>query len=569
MKKNNFLKQNRNLSSKLIALTCMASFFLAFSACNNIIVDDDTGIQSEGNSPHDWVKDFPFVETEYMGEKIWCRYVDGLYIIQGDIIIKDDNDTTAQNDMMPRAARPVGVHELWEKGKVYYHLPIPPDIFSDVIMAMTTIENATNRNIKFIPLYTLEAQYYGYLKGGAIKFVANPNLSNSYVGRRTVSYSQPVNIIPGSYHALHEICHALGLMHEHSRPDRDQHVEIDTANIDPKYRSSDGKYHDFDNWGTIYSIQINPYSDFDIGSVMMYAHNAGSRNGQSTIIWKKGSNPYPPPPIFQLSDGDINVINQMYPYRPVVEPDVVTYSYRITTSNSCELGGELIYAGVPAITEYGFLYREINTTDYKFQSATDMVDVLGVYTYTCELTNLKPDTRYEAVACVWQNGQAIYGDYAANWIRFRTEPEEDDDSEGVLINGVEWATCNVGASSPEGYGGYYTLPEAQEVCPSGWRLPTPDELESLTHNAPSQWTDNGRIFGSDKNTIFLPAAGMYYPEEYSYQGIGVMGFYWSSGSLYNGYHVFSMTFDIISEFSIITEPNWGYKRSCRCVKDKK
>jgi uncharacterized protein (TIGR02145 family) len=115
---------------------------------------------------------------------------------------------------------------------------------------------------------------------------------------------------------------------------------------------------------------------------------------------------------------------------------------------------------------------------------------------------------------------------------------------GVIINGVKWATRNVGklftfADKPEDYGGFYSWYEAQKVCPKGWRLPTISELESLV-NAGSAWIsqngNNGRKFGSNSNNIFLPAAGNVGTAG-NIVGNGLYGIYWSSitsGSLGRG-----------------------------------
>ena len=106
---------------------------------------------------------------------------------------------------------------------------------------------------------------------------------------------------------------------------------------------------------------------------------------------------------------------------------------------------------------------------------------------------------------------------------------------GVEINGVRWATCNVGAAgafvaSPQEYGEFYNWDDAQNACPEGWRLPTTEELQSLDA-AGSTWTTvdgvNGLLFGSGNNTIFLPASGyLHKGKELFYQGKN--GYCWSS-----------------------------------------
>jgi hypothetical protein len=73
--------------------------------------------------------------------------------------------------------------------------------------------------------------------------------------------------------AIHEIGHALGLWHEQSRSDRDDHVEIVWANVDPQYA------HNFDK-----HIQDGQdLGEYDYGSIMHYPATAFSVNGQPTI----------------------------------------------------------------------------------------------------------------------------------------------------------------------------------------------------------------------------------------------------------------------------------------------
>jgi len=142
-----------------------------------------------------------------------------------------------------------------------------------------------------------------------------------------------------------------------------------------------------------------------------------------------------------------------------------------------------------------------------------------------------------------------------------------------LPSGTKWATCNVGATTPEGYGNYYawgetttketyswdtyryydgsnltkytgsdglaTLQSSDDAATanwgSGWRMPTQTEMRELIDNCTVTWTTqngvNGRLFtGSNGNSIFLPAAGYRYDSELN--GAGSGGYVWS-GSLYS------------------------------------
>ena len=130
-----------------------------------------------------------------------------------------------------------------------------------------------------------------------------------------------------------------------------------------------------------------------------------------------------------------------------------------------------------------------------------------------------------------------------------------------LPSGLQWATCNVGASQPHGYGNYYAWGETSSKTSytennsttmgqpmsdisgnatydvatanwgSTWRMPTKAEMEELRDNCTWTWTTqnavNGmKVTGSNGNSIFLPAAG--YCEGTSHSNVGEYGYYWSS-----------------------------------------
>ena len=141
-------------------------------------------------------------------------------------------------------------------------------------------------------------------------------------------------------------------------------------------------------------------------------------------------------------------------------------------------------------------------------------------------------------------------------------------------DGLKWATCNVGADSPDGYGDYFawgeTTPKSNYILtnyfdnPSGdgetftkyagdkktvleltddaarqnwggtWRMPTAAEWTALmdTDNFDWAWDDvrkgytvTSKIDGYAGNYIFLPTAGDYWK---SVSGIGRCGKYWST-----------------------------------------
>jgi len=154
---------------------------------------------------------------------------------------------------------------------------------------------------------------------------------------------------------------------------------------------------------------------------------------------------------------------------------------------------------------------------------------------------------------------------------------------GIIINGIKWATRNVGepgtfVDNPEDFGNYYTWDEAQNVCPSGWRLPTKEELrifyyvffkDTVINEVKGQMLGEGkeivvngairRMFANNNNLIFLPAAGfftvrknnMYFREE--------RGCYWGTDSYY--YFTFGAIHGHIGDYESVREDSC----SVRCV----
>lgn len=87
----------------------------------------------------------------------------------------------------------------------------------------------------------------------------------------------------GRGNAIHEIGHAIGLLHEHTRPDRDRFVAVQWDHVDPAQR------YNFDMIASPASPdpETTPLS-YDLGSVMHYGSFAFSIDGEPTIVRRSG-----------------------------------------------------------------------------------------------------------------------------------------------------------------------------------------------------------------------------------------------------------------------------------------
>lgn len=232
-------------------------------------------------------------------------------------------------------------------------------------------------------------------------------------------------------------------------------------------------------------------------------------------------------------------------------------------------------------TEKGFFYGGDLNMENK-----QVVSGFGIGEFSFHLANLESDKTYYYKAYMKLNGETVFGEM----VSFKTLNENGDDNNDDnnndndgddygndsgphecvdlgLPSGLKWASCNMGASSPEDYGNYYAWGEVitdkyaykLESCSTAgvdlgnisgnakydaaradwggmWRMPSLEDFTELIEMC--EWTSEERngvkgwkVAGLNGKSIFLPLAGRvsgFCDEEGFLSGDGSYGYYWSS-----------------------------------------
>lgn len=222
------------------------------------------------------------------GNRIKFNVVDGLAVAYGDILLGEPEQTDVTEGYYD-APTP----RLWEKNEIPYliHSDLPEP--ARVQEAIAVFE-------KYTPLHFVPYED----QPDAIVFEPGKEHCYSLLGR--AGGRQPIKLSPKCYapEIIHEIMHALGFVHEQSRTDRDEFVEVLWSNIEEKYRDQFAVVPD----SFMISVRDRP---FDYHSIMMYGPTMFATQQGLTTLRSKSRTPISPA-TRGLSAEDIERLNIMY-----------------------------------------------------------------------------------------------------------------------------------------------------------------------------------------------------------------------------------------------------------------
>ena len=255
-------------------------------------------------------------------------------------------------------------------------------------------------------------------------------------------------------------------------------------------------------------------------------------------------------------------------------PNVTTTEVTDVSFATATVSGEVTSDGGLIVTERGVVY---GTSPNPTTADTKSVSGKGKGSYSVALSNLQEATTYYVRAYAVNSKGTSYGEQKSFTTKNSSDPAYYHGYVDLGLS-VKWATCNVGADSPEDYGDYFAWGETEpkstynwsaykwcqgdsdnltKYCThsyygtvdnktqldlsddaahvnwgGAWRMPTHDELTELIEGCSWTWTTQNGVNGykvtskTNGNSIFLPAAGAR--DDSSLYNAGTYGYYWSS-----------------------------------------
>jgi uncharacterized protein (TIGR02145 family) len=407
-------------------------------------------------------------------DTITCEKINGLYVWQGDMILTYDQLTfadTVKSATIKGAGLPMrdftwwSYANLWPNSIVYYSIA---DGFPNKNRVIDAIDHwEKNTPISFIER-TSNTNY--------VEFIADPSGPYSSVGMKGGPQQIVISDSCNKGNVIHEIGHAVGLIHEHSRKDRDDYVKIWRSNILVDKRGDFRK---------INSLKMT--STFDFNSIMLYPSKTGFEiDKQKPSITKINGTEYKAQRD-GLSNGDIEVIKSMY---AASAPIVFTLSAREITDKSASFRGKVTFDSGDDVIESGVYY---GTSTSPETTGTKLPISSGIGVFSGSVTTLIPNSTYFVKAYATNSVGTSYGIE----VSFKTAVSG---SETVTdIDGNLYQTVNIGTQ----------VWMAENLKTTKYR--NADPIPNITDNtAWSALTTGGYCWFNNDIATFKPIYGALY-----------------------------------------------------------
>ncbi|WP_025741739.1 M12 family metallopeptidase [Aquimarina pacifica] len=247
----------------------LSIFVLAgiFISCENEIEEQYAEVAQEMDTemayPHQKGK---FERISFYGSEVIAENINDTYILEGDIVIAPNQIQVSKEEIKSNGR----INLLWPNNIVFFEIDSNLDNQERITDAIAHWE--VNTHIRFVQR-TNQVDYVRFQSGSGC---------SSNLGRIGGEQIITIGDVCTTGNTIHEIGHAVGLLHEQGREDRDQFITVNFDNMDLESQPY------FETWRQrgFVATDLTP---FDLGSIMMYASYAFSNNGEPTITRNDGS----------------------------------------------------------------------------------------------------------------------------------------------------------------------------------------------------------------------------------------------------------------------------------------
>jgi hypothetical protein len=208
----------------------------------------------------------------------------------GDLILTTESDHQRSLNQKAFSVKWKLIGKLWPNGIVPYEIqeqfPHPERITWAINMFhqhtnIKLVPRTTEKNFVVFRRVEVGCSSWGGMRGGR-QFI---NLEDRCSGPTV----------------MHEIGHAIGLFHEHQRPDRNQYIQVKLKNV---------TFKNSFNFLRIPRFVGKIHGPYDPKSIMQYGSYAFSKNGKRTMWLKNGDDIIPNRAMF--SELDLKAISELY-----------------------------------------------------------------------------------------------------------------------------------------------------------------------------------------------------------------------------------------------------------------